>query len=448
MIRYILTALALLASPVVAQTEHIVTGANPPARISVCAGDTLILKKQMGRELLANGARAAGWPAWNDRSRSNAAGNGFEMIGATKLRFVGNVQGKGWVYAPVDARPCAAPAGPAAVVAPAAPAAPAAPGTPAAPAQPANHTARADPLFGANLSGAEASGGDAIRPSLEDWKGYIERHGFKLIRYPFKDDRMTPARIAELKVNVAYARSKGVPVILDNHTYRWDAPAKAIAFWTGFARNFPDDGSVILDLVNEPRGFDDPVLTNDWMQWARDSKIIIAGLRANGIKHPIALEWPQWSATFRFDKKEGAWKACESAGCALDRDTRGPLDPLNRTYLNGHRYFDKGSSGTSKDCDVKTSGFVEFAEQLRRRGLKAYITESAFASHYGMKPSCAAVGAEVLAALRANSDVLLGVTWWGGGRIWPESYIFKIDPPKATRFVAPLTDHVKMLTGR
>ncbi|KQM91860.1 hypothetical protein ASE77_11765 [Sphingomonas sp. Leaf226] len=255
----------------------------------------------------------------------------------------------------------------------------------------------------------------------------IERHGFKLIRYPFKDDRMTSARIAELKANVAYARSKGVPVILDNHTYRWDAPAKAIAFWTGFARNFPDDGSVILDLVNEPRGFDDPVLTNDWMQWARDSKIIIAGLRANGIKHPIALEWPQWSATFRFDKKEGAWKACESAGCALDRDTSGPLDPLNRTYLNGHRYFDKGSSGTSKDCDVKTSGFVEFAEQLRRRGLKAYITESAFASHYGIKPSCAAVGTEALAALRANSDVLLGVTWWGGGRVWPESYIFKID---------------------
>jgi len=428
-LRMLIALASLIALPAFAK-EHAVSGANPPAQITVCPGDTLVLKKQMGRDLLADGTRAAGWPAWNDRSRSNAAGNGFEMIGATKLRFVENVQGKGWVYAPVDARPCAAPV------------------AVAAPAAPANHTARVDSLFGANLSGAEASGGDAVRPSLEDWKGYIERHGFKLIRYPFKDDRMTPARIAELKANVAYARSKGVPVILDNHTYRWDAPAKAIAFWTGFARNFPDDGSVILDLVNEPRGFDDPVLTNDWMQWARDSKIIIAGLRANGIKHPIALEWPQWSATFRFDKKEGAWKACESAGCALDRDTSGPLDPLNRTYLNGHRYFDKGSSGTSKDCDVKTSGFVEFAEQLRRRGLKAYITESAFASHYGMKPSCAAVGAEALAALRANSDVLLGVTWWGGGRVWPESYIFKIDPPKAARFTAPTSSYVEHLTGR
>ncbi|KHA62766.1 cellulase family glycosylhydrolase [Sphingomonas sp. Ant20] len=419
----VLAALALLATPAAAQTEHVVTGANPPAQIAVCAGDTLVTKKPMGRELLANGSRAAGWKGWNDRARSNAAGNWFETVGATRLRFVELVQGKGWVYAPVDAKPC---------VAPAAPEAPA---------------GLAQPLFGANLSGAEASGGDAIRPTIDDWKGYIERHGFGLIRYPFKDDRMTPARIAELKINVAYAGSMGVPVILDNHTYRWDAPPKSIAFWTGFARNFPDDGSVLLDLVNEPRGFDDPVMTNDWDQWARDSNLIIAGLRANGIRHPILLEYPGWSATFRFDKGEGPKKATESAGTALDR-AGGLKDPLGLTFINGHRYFDRGSSGTNKECEAKTSGFVEFAAQLRKRGLKAYITESAFGSHYGVNASCAAVGAEAIAALRANSDVLLGITWWGGGRVWPESYIYKIDPPKAARFTATTSGYVERLTGR
>jgi len=418
----ILSALALLASPAAAQIVHTVTGANPPAQYKVCAGDTLVLKKQMGRELLRDGSREKGWLGWNDRNRSNAAGNWFETIGATKLRFVENVQGKGWVYAPVDAKPCLAPAPPKAPPA-------------------------AAPLFGANLSGAEASGGDAIRPTLEDWKGYIERQGFGLIRYPFKDNRMTPQRVAEAKVHVMYARSKGVPVILDNHTYRWDTVEQFIRFWTDFARNFPDDGSVMLDLVNEPRGFDDPVLTNDWDQWLRDSNDIIAGLRANGIRHPILLEYPQWSATFRFDKKEGPKKACESAGCAIDRGG-GLKDPFGLTFINAHRYFDRGSSGASNECDAKTSGFAEFAEQLRRRGLKGYITESAFASHYGMKASCAAVGAEAIAALRANSDVLLGITWWGGGRIWPESYIFKIDPPKAARFTAPTSSYVERLTGR
>lgn len=413
MIRYLLAAVALLASPVAAQTEHIVTGASPPAQINVCAGDTLVLKKQIGREMLADGSRAPGWPAWNDRARSNAAGNLFETVGATKLRFVELVQGKGWVYAPIDAAPCAKPA---------------------------------TVLFGANLSGAEASGGDAVRPSLEDWRGYIERHQFQLIRYPFKDDRMTPARIAELKINVAFAGSKGVPVILDNHTYRWDAPPKSIAFWTGFARNFPDDGSVMIDLVNEPRGFDDPVMTNDWQQWLRDSNLVIAGLRANGIRHPILLEYPQWSATFRFDKKEPAWKACESAGCAIDRGG-GLKDPLGLTFINGHRYFDKGSSGTSKECEAKTSGFVEFAEQLRRRGLQGYITETAFGSHYAIPASCVAVGAEARAALLANADVIKGVTYWGGGRVWPEGYLFKIDPPKAVRYTAPASPYLKQIRG-
>ncbi|MBB4859616.1 hypothetical protein HNO88_002945 [Novosphingobium chloroacetimidivorans] len=304
-----------------------------------------------------------------------------------------------------------------------------------------------DPLFGANLSGAEASGGDAVRPTLDDLKLYIDRYGFKLIRYPFKPDRMTPARIAELRTLTDYARSKGVPMILDAHTYKWLPPGEMVAQWTAFAPHFPDDGSVILDLVNEPKGFDDPIETNDFVQWARDTNVIIAGLRANGIKHPIAIEYPQWSASFRFDKGEGpAPSHCGSAGCALDR-IGGLKDPLNLTFINAHRYFDYGSSGTRKDCRAVTSKWVQFAAQLRKRGLKAYITEAAFGSSSSVHTTCVAVGKEAIAALKANSDVLLGITWWGGGRIWPESYIFKIDPPKTTRFTAPVPDYVRRLTG-
>ena len=43
----------------------------------------------------------------------------------------------------------------------------------AAPSAPVTHAGPTGPLFGANLSGAEARGGDAVRPSLDDWKGYI-----------------------------------------------------------------------------------------------------------------------------------------------------------------------------------------------------------------------------------------------------------------------------------
>lgn len=308
-----------------------------------------------------------------------------------------------------------------------------------------------EPLFGANLSGAEARDGDVLRPTLNDLKNYIDRFGFRLIRYPFKPDQMTPDRIAELQTLARYARSKRVPMILDAHTYKWLPPAEMVAFWTRFARNFPDDGSIMLDLVNEPRGFDDPVLANDWDQWLRDSNLVIAGLRANGIKHPILIEYPQWSATFRFDKGENKTtafrKPCESAACAIDRGG-GLRDPLELTYISAHRYFDKGASGAKAVCDTEVSGFSTFAEQLRKRGLKAYVTESAFGSSYGIDPSCKAVAKEAIAAIRANSDVILGVTWWGGGRIWPERYMFKIEPPKAKRFTAPVPEYIKDLAGK
>ncbi|MBB5709339.1 cellulase family glycosylhydrolase [Sphingomonas xinjiangensis] len=310
--------------------------------------------------------------------------------------------------------------------------------------------AKAAPLFGANLSGAEANGSDVLRPSLWDLQGYVERYNYKLIRYPFIDNRMTAARIVELRTLTEYARSKGVRMILDNHTYKWKSVQEMVTFWTTFARNFSDDGSVILDLVNEPSGFNDPVLTNDWMQWVRDSKLVIAGLRANGIKHPIALEYPQWSATFRFDKGEAAAMACESAGCALDRDKGGPLDPLNLTYINAHRYWDKGSSGTNGTCDLTwgpTSGIDSFAAQLRKRNLKGVITEAAFGSSYGTHATCAEMGKDAIADIKANGDVLLGVTWWGGGRMWPEKYHFKIEPKKDTRFQVEVTPFIKQLRG-
>jgi hypothetical protein len=258
---------------------------------------------------------------------------------------------------------------------------------------------------------------------------------------------MTPERIAELRILTNYAGSKGVPFILDNHTFKWRPPPEQVRFWTGFAKNFPDDGSVLLDIVNEPRGFNDPVITNDWLQWAHDANQIISGLRAKGIRHPILIEYPQWSATFRFDKREPHTRACESAACALDR-SGGLRDPLGRTYISAHRYFDAGSAGGNNTCIDKTSGWVSFAAALRKRGLKAYITESAFgSSNNGVPASCEGVAREAIAALKANKDVLLGITWWGGGRIWPENYLFKIEPKKATRFRTALTPYTLLLRG-
>lgn len=301
------------------------------------------------------------------------------------------------------------------------------------------------PRFGINLSGAEARGGDAIRPTLADLKNAIDRQGFELIRYPFKRDRMTPERIRDLKALTDYARSRGVPVILDNHSFNWPPVDQQVEWWTQFARHFPDDGTILLDLNNEPKGV-------EWARWGIEAKQVIAGLRANGIRHPILLEWPGYSSITRFDKQEPKSKTCESAACALDR-APGELDPIRRTFLNGHRYFDADGSGTKGACIrrggiVRTSsGFASFAGQLRKRGWQGYITESAFGSHRGIPKSCEAVGNDAITAIQENGDVLKGITWWGAGRIWPDRYPFKIDCPKAQRFSCPLSDYVMALRG-
>lgn len=299
------------------------------------------------------------------------------------------------------------------------------------------------PRFGVNLSGAEAKSDDKVRPTIDDVRSYVDRLRFQLIRYPFRPERMTPDRVAELQAIAAFTRSRRVPLILDNHRSRWEPVADQVALWTGLARQFPDDGSVMLDLVNEPRGV-------AWMQWASDAKAIVAGLRRNGIRHPILLEWPGFSGISRFDKREPTSKDCESAGCALDR-TPGKLDPIDRTFLNGHRYFDANGSGTSPGCKTKDgqprteSGFDRFAGELRHRGLQGYITETAFGRYKAVPANCRAVGADAVADLQANSDVLLGVTWWGGGRLWPDRYPFKIECRKVDRFTCPPSEYQRML---
>ncbi|WP_246352481.1 cellulase family glycosylhydrolase [Sphingomonas xinjiangensis] len=415
-----------------AGTGHGLIGENPTSGHIVCASESAVPRNQVGRRLRSAGTRSQSLEVWIDRKN----GPDRSVEGAAGLWSSGSAF-EGGTFGPTSFGACTAQASRMLITS----------------APVFGHFAQAKPrraLFGVNLSGAEAGGGDSVRPGLNDFKGYIERYRFKLIRYPFKMERMTPVRISELQANVGYARSKRVPVILDRHDYTWRKPEVMIADWTALARNFPDDGSVVLDLVNEPRGFDDAVVTNDWMQWIRDSKVIIAGLRKNGIRHPIALEYPGWSATFRFDKGEKPGKACESAGCAIDRDRSGPLDPINLTYISGHRYWDKGSSGTSMSCDRTwgdTSGFDRFAAQLRKRGLKAYITEAAFGASHGVKENCKGIGADAIADVKANSDVLLGITWWGGGRIWPEEYHFKIEPKKNTRFKVDVPPFIRQLRG-
>jgi endoglucanase len=310
--------------------------------------------------------------------------------------------------------------------------------------------AAAQTRFGVNLSGCTFVENGSLCPTVDDVAWYIDKAGFRSIRLPFHGSQASnPVIIQRIHDIVKAANARNVPVILDRHDYQWPTPAAQIAFWIPILRRMNDPEMVMVDLMNEPKRFNDPVMTNDWLQWVRDTNLIIAGIRKAGIRNRILVEWPQYSASFRFDKKEPASKECQSAACAIDRTPGGLADPLKRVILSPHRYFNTGASGTTAPCVSKGDGQLgEFAVAARKRGFKAILGEYAFGNYKGAPASCAAISVAVMASLKADADVWIDAMAWGGGRAWPDSYIFKIEPAKGARAKAPLPDLVKVMAGR
>lgn len=405
MLRAMFAALMLLAFPAVAQTVHVVTGADPTPSYEVREGDTLVLRKAMGREMKADGSRDRTFAAWIDR----ANGRGWNMVGASTLALIGYEAGKGYVYRPMDAAP-----------------------------RPSSTR------FGVNLSGCEFAASTALCPTPADIDAYAAK-GFTLIRLPVQDLHLRGDNLAKIAALVAYAQGMGLQVILDRHDYKRHSAADAWAFWRGVLPAFSAD--TLIELANEPVK-EYPAGANQWMVSAQDTKDTVALFRANGITNPILYGSPGYSATFRFVKFKSAKAPAEGMGDAIDR-VGGIGDPLNKTFFSGHRYLDSGSSGTKAACATTgDAGIGEWAASMRKRGIKGYFTEFAYGRHSGIPASCAEVGAAMMAAVKANSDVILGTTVWGGGRAWPEGYAFKVESPKGTFKTAADSPYVAQLTGR
>lgn len=405
MIRSIL-ALALLATPAAAEQYRIVGGANAPT-IAVQKGDTLVTSKELIESTQADGTLTRRYPVWIDRTRP-AGDNGFQIT-AAGLRLVGFEPGNGYVYAVVGA-----PARPSAL------------------------------RFGVNLSGCEFAAGTSLCPTQADIDAYVAK-GFTLIRIPVQDSHLRGDNLSKIAAIVAYAQSKGLQVILDRHDYTRHSGADAWAFWRPILPSFSPD--TLIELANEPvKGY--PVGSNPWMVSAQDTKDTIALFRANGVTNPILYGSPGYSSTFRFVKFKGAQFPAEGMGDAIDR-VGGIQDPLNKSYFSGHLYLDKGSSGTSPTCTATgDGGIAAWAAGLRKRNIKGYLTEFAYGRHSGIPASCQAVGAAMMASVKANSDVIIGTTAWGGGRAWSETYIFKLEPKKGTFATAPTNSYTEQLLGR
>lgn len=279
--------------------------------------------------------------------------------------------------------------------------------------------------FGINLAGCAVGADGALCPDADEVKWWTGQ-GFGIVRLAFKDT--TP--IARVHASADLVLAAGGTLILDRHDFKWPSVADQVAFWTAAAAKYRNDPRVLIDLMNEPKGFDDPAVPNDYVQWARDTRLILAELRKAGFGNTILVEWPGSSASFRFDKAERVTasyvKPCESAACALDR--QGGLGDGN-VILSPHRYFDPGSPGASSKCTTDVAAeLASTRAKAAKRGYRLFLGESAFGNWVGMNGTCAAEGAKVIAEIKSHPETWAGVTWWGAGREWPVNYVFAAGP--------------------
>jgi hypothetical protein len=153
---------------------------------------------------------------------------------------------------------------------------------------------------------------------------YLASRGHKLIRLPFRWERVQPrlystlssVEIGRLKTCVADARAEGLAVILDPHNFAGyafasgrkdigepDLPISAFKdFWTRFSRQFKDNPGVAgYQLMNEPRS-----MPGKAPQWEKASQVVVNAIRGNGDKKRLMVtgyferEGVQGSGVFTF----------------------------------------------------------------------------------------------------------------------------------------------------
>jgi endoglucanase len=290
--------------------------------------------------------------------------------------------------------------------------------------------------FGVNISGAEFGeshlpgvlGTDYIYPS-DAWRmSYFSGRGLKLVRIPFRWERLQPTAFGQLSapdvagltaiVNAAHAA--GAKVILDMHNYGryYNTPlteadaAKLDDAWTRLARSFADNPGVYgYELMNEPH--DLPEGLDGWNVLAQSATTAIRGVDTRalvivpGYQWQGAWTWTQWNSTLQVS------------------------DPANHMLYSAHQYFDPDGSGTysntyAADGAYPTIGvdrLQPFENWLTAHNAHGILTE------YGVPDTDShwlAVLDNFQAALNGASNIQ-GGTYWSAGPWWG-SYPLSVEP--------------------
>lgn len=274
--------------------------------------------------------------------------------------------------------------------------------------------------WGVNVSGMEFKDELPIKPRDIDF--YADA-GAKSIRLPVKRARLqTPDKLAALDALIRRGTARGMLMVIDEHSYGNIGDPDIRDFWLRMGRRYRRQPLVAFDLQNEPKG-------GTWVSWGPDARDLIHALRKAGIDNQLILEWRGWSGFGRADRGEHPKKACESALCSLNRAgifTLADLDPLKRTWLSPHRYFNKGGSGATPECRPypATGPLGNSVKAAQKLGMRLYVGEFAFGRAKSVPPTCKAMADDIVAFFRNTPEVVGGAAWGWGPR-WSGNYLFR-----------------------
>lgn len=242
-----------------------------------------------------------------------------------------------------------------------------------------------------NLDAMKATGANAIRSHICMW--YIKNDGAYVEPYGTVEYKQNLHRMIEL------AGERSIYVIIDgmmvipsflggsqdalpyppyqdgsqNQTLAQEVIPDKQAFidlWLELALYLEDLPNVLFEPWNEPHaplGYDTDTVRKEWFTVVRD---LVAAFRANGIDHPVVVQWGYGVAinwNYPEDMPEGKMYWPDEANTTID-------DPINNLIMSKHIYRQGGafgiySTGQARQDyeDVKQAMQLELIEESSKR---------------------------------------------------------------------------------
>jgi endoglucanase len=183
-------------------------------------------------------------------------------------------------------------------------------------------------------------------------------------------------------------------------------------FWSKMAVTFAGNPRVSFGLINEPNDM-------STMAWWSAAQAAVTAIRATGSSQRIFVPGNGYSAASTWTNNfydTAAVKRSNAYGWLNANGVGQPLnDPLNNSVAEVHTYLDPDEGGGSTQISSITAARQHLAvtvNEARLRGYKVYLGELGL---YAAEANASAAWQDFIAYNAANTDTLVGYTWWAAG---------------------------------